>query len=340
MEIKEILKNKKVIISILIVLAIVGFLLYRNDPLGLITNNPEINVVDTSKPNVTVTDTVSSEYDVERSLYFGVNNMPSNGTLPYYTYTSLSATTNEDFINNTANKLGFTKRQTFDSPSQGTVILYVSEDGKRSLVIEEVNNLLTYSNTDYDHTKTFQDPTDPETAKNAAEDFLKETGLWIDSYKFSEYNFYEGEHGAEGQALKTFGNPNTIEIVYEGKIDVYDLTSQQSYINADELRVQVSADNFEIVSVNMNLTGTVGNKISDVKIKSQDELTKMIDNGEMKLIYSASPSNTTFDKIVVSSAELIYYTVDNKAVPAFRVNGVGENSEGQSYIVYFLANAF
>ena len=328
-------KTILIIIAILVVVT-VAFEFIKNKTPKPVINIAEVDVFDYVNTSL---DNTSKDFNViSISPAFTIEGeIPETANVYNYQLNKIT----DELLNQLVSTLGLTYTETDVSGSGDETFRAYAE--YKELTVYKDDGIIIYTNPPYDiETDTLVtsalDPTVPISAySNTTDQILRDLGFDLSQYKLENYSYIKYP-AYEYAVVNTPEEAGAVELVYRAETDGYPLIDQTGNLNPNVIRVWLTGD-MEIRRINASILGSKSESTSQVLIKDEKQLKSDITAENVKFISSSLPPFDEISNVVVQSARLSYYSIQDRIIPIFVLTANVTSSQNETGIGYLYLEA-
>lgn len=169
--------------------------------------------------------------------------------------------------------------------------------------------------------------------KNSAEVFMKNSGLKMDGYEFSTYGFFAG-NSTELEYTRNKFDAVLVKLIYKHSYDGKSIIPQDDKPYGNYTSIWLT-DSGKVVKFTYEYAGAVGEKLGNVKLKSQDQILNDIKLGRVKFVSATFDDQNLVKELIIDKVEISYYAKDNKLQPILFLTGTvkTDKEDASGYLV-------
>ena len=206
-----------------------------------------------------------------------------------------------------------------------------------SLRIYEDLGILSYSKDDPTLSNKFPNIFDKEVYKVAGENFLASKGIDISNLTYDRTKYYSAD-SYDANEVSSPTKAHIIEFSYRAKVSGFPIIDNKTDIKGNLLRVWLDVDK-NVIRMDYEEIGKIKDSKGTFKLKTQDQISKEIQSGKIKLITSETPIGENITSTSLVGISLGYYAINGFLVPVYIFQSQSQTESGQKGPSYFIMEA-
>lgn len=302
----------------------------KNDyPLATVDILPDlkqdINITSIGNPSISIVNQFNT------SVFASI---PKEASIYSYEKSTFTSRQNETNIIKT---LGFQGSQ-YEPLTDSILGRSVSVSNKEgSLSIYEDQGMMSYSKNIETELTSFPQIVDTNVYIEKSKNYLSNIGIDLSVFTFSKIKYYS-VIGPEVEEVYSPGKAKIIEVLYLAKVSEFPILDNSTDQNGNMVRVWFDV-NQNIIRVDYQNTGKIGEKVSTFKLKTTGQVINDINQGKLKIIKTETPFGQKVKSTTIQSLKLAYYAIDGLLVPVYILQAQSVTETGAIGPTYLIMEA-
>ncbi|OGH23856.1 MAG: hypothetical protein A2698_02005 [Candidatus Levybacteria bacterium RIFCSPHIGHO2_01_FULL_42_15] len=255
---------------------------------------------------------------------------------PIYNYEKSNFTSRENELN-IIKILGFQETQ-YEPLSDPVLGRFVSVSNKLgSLSIYEDQGMMAYSRNIETELSYFPQIVDTNAYIEKSKSYLSTIGIDLSAFTFSKIKYYSVT-GPEAEETYSPTRAKIIEVLYLAKVLGFPILDNSTDQNGNLVRVWLDV-NQNIIRVDYQNTGKIGEKTSTFKLKTTEQVINDVNQGKLKIIKTETPFGQKITATSIQSLKLAYYAIDGFLVPVYILQAQSKTETGTIGPTYLIMEA-